>query len=70
MATVHLACPITGCGFVTVDVATIEAAVELLKLHGLEHQQTRQNAQPVAPPTPRAPKFERPKIKSNSSPEE
>ena len=70
MTTVHLACPITGCGFVTVEVATIEAAVELLKLHGLEHQQTRQNAQHVAPPTPRAPKFERPKIKSNSSPEE
>ena len=58
-----------SCTFATEEVASIEAAVASLTLHAVDHQQPRVDVQPVAPPTPRAPKFEGPKIKANSSPE-
>ena len=71
-----LDCPITTCDFVTTEVRTIEVALQLLKLHTIEHESTvtasasTASASASASSTPRGPKLERPKTKLNSSPEE
>ena len=69
MTSISLQCTFPGCTYATEKIEVAGAAA-LLSNHSLQHQQTQSYAAPAQSVVNRAPKLERPKVKSNITTEE